>query len=82
MMNLPSAKALADQLATERFAIGDARSDAYKLGFKDLIVCRAAGTTLPRVYAAGSLQFDAYHAGCDDARHVWAMRLERELVAA
>jgi len=82
MMTPIAAATLAEQLATERFSIGDARSAPYKLGFKKLIISRSSGAPLPRVYAPGTVQFDAYYAGTEDACHVWADYLQRERIAA
>lgn len=82
MMTPTAAAKLAEQMTAERFAIGDARSSVYKLGFHNMIISRATGAPMTRVYAAGTVQFDAYYAGADDGRNVWAIRTERERAAA
>ncbi len=82
MMTPNAARALADALTKNRFAKGTLRSEPYRLGFYNLIYCRAAGTALPELYPAGSAYFDAYHAGADAARPEWADYLQNERIAA
>lgn len=82
MMAPTAAAKLAEQMTAERFAIGDARSSVYKLGFHNIIISRATGAPMPRVYAAGTVQFDAYYAGVENGRQEWALRTERERAAA
>lgn len=78
MMNHHAATTLAHQLTVQRFAKGTPRSDAYRAGFRNLIYSQATGTAMPYMYPAGGTHFDAYYAGADEARPVWAEYLQTE----
>ena len=54
----------------------DPRSDAYKLGARSLLISRATNTPLVRMYAAGSVEFDAFHAGVDEGQAIWKRHLD------
>lgn len=46
----------------------EARSEAYKLGVLNFLKNRLEGAELACPFQAGSVQFDAYFAGCDEGR--------------
>lgn len=52
----------------ERFSGGDPRSAAYKAGFRTRLMKRLGFIVkVESPYPAGTAEFDAYHAGDDDA---------------
>ena len=54
----------------------DPRSAAYKLGARSLLNSCATKTPLARVYAAGSVEFDAFHAGVSEGHAIWKRHLD------
>lgn len=50
----------------------DPRSYPYKLGAFSLLASRATNTPLARPYAPGTVDFDAFHAGVDEGKAIWA----------
>ncbi|WP_312488296.1 hypothetical protein [Massilia timonae] len=50
----------------------DPRSYPYKLGAFSLLASRATDTPLARPYAPGTVDFDAFHAGVDEGKAIWA----------
>jgi len=52
-------------------AIGDRRSMEYRLGMLDVLRLKALGAPIPRRYAPGTVQFDAYHAGNGRGHILW-----------
>lgn len=71
-------KGLAQAVYDRAFRPGrEARSDEYKLGALNFLKNRLEGTELACPFKAGSLQFDAYFAGCDEGR-VLATALVRD----
>ena len=67
------AAALVEQLMKSAFdRPRDPRSEAYKTGAKALLMRRATGQPLYLPYSPGSTEFDAYQAGMDEGRAIWA----------
>ena len=50
----------------------DPRSYPYKLGALSLFTSRVTNTPLSQPYAPGTVDFDAFHAGVDEGRAIWA----------
>lgn len=48
------------------------RSRAYMIGTKELLLARAGFPTPACPYSAGTAEFDAYFAGADEGRGIWA----------
>lgn len=48
------------------------RSAAYRLGASLAMCVAATGKGMPGMYEAGSVAFDAFHAGADEGRAIWA----------
>ena len=52
----------------------DPRSDAYKLGVRELLNCRTQGIRLVCPYKMGTAEADAFYAGSDEGRAIWQYR--------
>jgi len=64
---------LADSLMKAAFdRPRDPRSDAYKLGVRALLVSRSTKSVFVDRFAPGSVESDAFHAGVDEGRAIWA----------
>lgn len=50
----------------------DPRSDVYKLGARSLLVSRATQSELTCYFRPGSVEFDAFFAGVDEGKAIWA----------
>lgn len=61
----------AEKLYDWAFRLGrEPRSEAYRLGALNFMKNRLEGAELSCPYQAGTVEFDAYFAGCDEGR-VW-----------
>jgi hypothetical protein len=47
------------------------RSEEYKEGVLAVLRMRCEEDKLPRIYPVGSVQFDAFNAGCDEGHRIW-----------
>lgn len=52
------------------------RSDAYKLGARELLTNRVLGSSFRCAYRLGTAEADAYYAGSDEGRTIWQRYLE------
>lgn len=49
----------------------DPRSDAYKLGVKEILKCRVTGVSYRCPYKLGTAEADAFFSGGDEGNRVW-----------
>ena len=49
----------------------DPRSDEYKAGVIAILSYRITGQKIPRPYAMGTAQADAFYAGTDEGHRLW-----------
>ena len=56
--------------------IRDPRSDEYRQGALAVLKMRCEGKAIPRRYPVGSVQFDAFCAGCDEGHRIWRSAVE------
>lgn len=54
------------------------RSAAYKAGARALLYSRATQSPLARLYAPGTAEFDAFHAGVGEGREIWSSQMRKE----
>jgi len=54
----------------------DPRSDAYKLGVRELLANRVLGAPFRCPYKQGTAEADAFYAGSDEGRLIWRQREE------
>lgn len=66
---------VADLIATAFPPTRPARSQAYRLGVEKALETASAGMQLPELYDAGTQAFDAFHAGADEGRAIWARHI-------
>ncbi|WP_216673338.1 hypothetical protein [Paraburkholderia solitsugae] len=61
-----------DDLMKKAFSPGrDPRSAEYKAGVRALLELRINGVKLPRPYATGTVQADAFYAGVGEGHDIW-----------
>lgn len=69
-----SGNELVDRLMKNAFdRARDPRSYPYKLGVLCLLASRTNSTPLARLYAVGTVDFDAFHAGVDEGQTIWKL---------
>jgi hypothetical protein len=66
---------VADLIATAFPPTRPARSQAYRLGVEKALETASGGVMLPDLFEAGTQGFDAYHAGADEGRAIWARHI-------
>lgn len=54
----------------------DQRSNAYKLGVRDLLKSRALGVPFRSPHTPGTAEADAFYAGSDEGRLIWRQHTE------
>jgi hypothetical protein len=54
----------------------DPRSDAYKLGVRELLANRVLGAPFRCPYTLGTAEADAFFAGSDEGRMIWRQHEE------
>jgi hypothetical protein len=54
----------------------DPRSDAYKLGVRELLANRVMGVNFRCPYKLGTAEADAFFAGSDEGRTIWQKHQE------
>lgn len=54
----------------------DPRSDAYKLGMRELLAHRVLGVPFRCPYTIGTAEADAFFSGSDEGRMIWQLHLE------
>lgn len=73
---------LVDDLMRAAFNIArDKRSDAYKLGARELLKHRAAGIRFVSPFPMGTAEADAFFAGSDEGRMIWTKHLATQAQA-
>lgn len=55
--------------------VRDPRSEAYKLGARELLKCRALGIAIRCPYSMGTAESDAFYAGKDEGCLIWRQHL-------
>lgn len=74
-----AAMSLVEKLIGDAFHVArQPRSDAYKLGARELLKCRALGQPLICPHVAGTAYFDAFYAGCEEGKAIWQKHLDSE----
>jgi hypothetical protein len=69
---LGAASSLVHQLMSAAFdVVRDPRSEAYKLGARELLNCRVHGLKLVCPYKLGTAEADAYFSGADEGHAIW-----------
>jgi len=69
---LGAALALVERLMAEAFnRARDPRSDAYQLGARELLNCKAQGIRLVCPYKMGTAEADAFYSGVDEGNGIW-----------
>ena len=69
---LGAALALVERLMAEAFnRARDPRSEAYKLGARELLSCKAQGIRLVCPYRMGTAEADAFYSGVDEGNSIW-----------
>lgn len=72
ILPLGAALALVERLMTETFnRARDPRSEAYKLGVRELLNCKAQGIRLVCPYKMGTTEADAFYSGVDEGNRIW-----------
>ncbi|MYM65453.1 hypothetical protein GTP45_01220 [Pseudoduganella sp. FT55W] len=66
---------IADLIATAFPPTRPPRSEAYRLGVEKALETASSGTMLPDLYEAGTVAYDAFHAGADEGRAIWARHI-------
>lgn len=66
---------VADLIATAFPPSRPPRSEAYRLGVEKALETASTGTLLPDLYHAGTPRYDAFHAGADEGRAIWARHI-------
>jgi len=56
----------------------DPRSDAYKLGVREILNCRTMGFRFKCRYKLGTAEADAFFSGSDEGNAIWRAHLESE----
>ena len=51
------------------------RSEAYKLGVRELLNCRTQGIRLVCPYRIGTAEADAFYSGVDEGNAIWSAHL-------
>lgn len=54
----------------------DPRSEAYKIGARELLKHRAMGTKFVCPYTLGTAEADAFFSGSDEGRMIWTRHLD------
>jgi len=57
----------------------DPRSDAYVLGVRELLKCKAMGVKFHCRYKPGTAEADAFYSGSDEGNAIWRRHLESEV---
>jgi hypothetical protein len=71
---------LVDNLMHTAFnTVRDPRSDAYKLGAKELLKHRAMGVKFRCPYKLGTAEADAFFSGSDEGRMIWSRHLDAKV---
>lgn len=66
---------IADMIATAFPPTRPPRSEAYRLGVEKALETASSGNPLPNLYHAGTPRYDAFHAGADEGRAIWARHI-------
>lgn len=79
-MSIADALQLVESLMHAAFNIArDPRSDAYKLGAKELLKHRAMGVKFRCPYKLGTAEADAFFSGSDEGRMIWTRHLDAKV---
>jgi hypothetical protein len=82
-MDVAASVLLVERLMITAFCkLRDPRSDAYKLGVRELLNCRSMGLKLRCWYKPGTAEADAFYSGVDEGNRIWREHLESEAVMA
>jgi len=75
-MSVADALPLIEKLISAAFNIPrDPRSDAYKVGAREILMCRTIGTKYACPYKLGTAEADAFFAGSDEGNRIWQQHL-------
>lgn len=56
----------------------DLRSDAYKLGVREILKCKAMGVKFYCPHKMGTAEADAFYSGSDEGNRIWREHVESE----
>jgi hypothetical protein len=66
---------IADLIATAFPPTRPARSHAYRMGVEKALEVASSGAMLPELFEVGTVAYDAYYAGADEGRAIWARHI-------
>lgn len=82
-ISVADAALLVDRLMAAAFnRPRDPRSDAYKLGVRELLKCKTMGVKFHCPYRMGTAEADAFYSGSDEGNRIWRDLMEIDVDGA